>query len=343
MRKYLTSLAGTAALILATLTGTAGAEDVLKLRLADSFPSGHFIGRFAVLPFIERVKELSNNTVQFEYYPAQQLGKAKDLLALTQSGVVDIGYVGPSYVSDKMPLSAVAQLPGMFHTSCEGTKAYWSIVKDGQLGKLEFAKNGVVPILAFVLPPYQIFSRDRPLNDVASLAGLKLRSTGGAMDIMTKDLGAVPVRMAAPDVYEALSRGTLDGLIFPWSSILAYNLGNDVKYATNGENFGRFVVTYLMSEAKWKQLPEAARAAIGKAGEEAVTRTCELIDADEAEAIKKIGAMGIQIKELPAAEKEKVNKLLANVSEQWAKNLDDKGRAGTAVLKEFRAALDAQN
>ena len=108
MRKYLTSLAGTAALILATLTGTAGAEDVLKLRLADSFPSGHFIGRFAVLPFIERVKELSNNTVQFEYYPAQQLGKAKDLLALTQSGVVDIGYVGPSYVSDKMPLSDVA-------------------------------------------------------------------------------------------------------------------------------------------------------------------------------------------------------------------------------------------
>jgi hypothetical protein len=39
------------------------------------------------------------------------LGKAKDLLALTQAGVIDIAYVAPGFVSDKMPLSVVAELP----------------------------------------------------------------------------------------------------------------------------------------------------------------------------------------------------------------------------------------
>lgn len=39
------------------------------------------------------------------------MGKAKDLLSLTQSGVLDIGYVGPSYVSDKLPLFSVGELP----------------------------------------------------------------------------------------------------------------------------------------------------------------------------------------------------------------------------------------
>jgi len=341
MRKYLTRLASTAAFLLAAFAGSAVAQETLKLRIADSFPSGHFIGRFAVQPFIERVKELSNNTIEFEYYPAEQLGKAKDLLALAQSGVIDIAYVGPSYVSDKMPLSAVAQLPGLFQTACEGTKAYWKIVKDGELGKTEFAKNGVVPIFGFVLPPYQIFSRSRPLDSVASFSGLKLRTTGGAMDLMAGKLGAVPVRLAAPDVYEAISRGTLDGLIFPWSSVLAYDVGGQVKHATSGENFGSFVATYLISDAKWQQLPEAAREVIAKAGEETVLGACEKIDQDEAGAIAKLKEMGIEIKELPEAEKQKVSELLAGVAEEWATDLDGQSRAGTTVLTEFREALTA--
>jgi hypothetical protein len=46
------------------------------------------------------------------HYPAQQLGKATDMLKLTQTGVADIGYVAPAYASDKMPVSEVAILPG---------------------------------------------------------------------------------------------------------------------------------------------------------------------------------------------------------------------------------------
>ena len=44
---------------------------------------------------------------------------------------------------------------------------------------------------------------------------MKLRSTGGAQDLTLRAIGAVPVRMAAPDAYESLSRGTMDGLLFP--------------------------------------------------------------------------------------------------------------------------------
>jgi len=330
-----------AAALLAATAHTAVAQEETKLRIADSFPSGHFIGRFAVQPFIERVKELSNNTVTFEYYPAEQLGKAKDLLSLAQTGVIDIAYVGPSYVSDKMPMSAVAQLPGLFKSACEGSIAYWKIVKDGELGKAEFAKNGVVPIFAMVLPPYQIFSRSTPLESVASFSGLKLRTTGGAMDLMAGKLGAVPVRMAAPDVYEAISRGTLDGLIFPWSSVLAYDVGGQVKHATSGENFGSFVATYLIGEAKWKQLPQEAKKAILQAGEETVTGACQKIDEDEASAIAELQEMGVEVKELPAAEKQKITELLDGVAEEWAADLDKGGRAGTTVLTEFREALEA--
>ena len=73
-------------------------------------------------------------------------------------GVVDIGYIGPSYVSDKMPLSEVAQLPGAFATSCQGTLAYWKTAREGILAKQEYAPNKIKLLLAVVLPPYQVWT-----------------------------------------------------------------------------------------------------------------------------------------------------------------------------------------
>jgi len=107
------------AALLGLAIGVAHAQDKkLVLRVADSFPPGHAIPDYATKWWMDAVTKATQGAVEFEYYPAEQLGKAKDLLALTQSGVADIAYVGPSYVSDKMPLSAVSQLPGMFTSAC---------------------------------------------------------------------------------------------------------------------------------------------------------------------------------------------------------------------------------
>src|SRR3546814_15328129 len=81
------------------------------------------------------------------------------MLTLTQTGVADVGYVVPSYVSEKMPLSAVAELPGGFSTGCEGTLAYYRLsTGNGILAQREFAANNVRMIFTLVLPPYQLFT-----------------------------------------------------------------------------------------------------------------------------------------------------------------------------------------
>src|SRR5690606_28964226 len=151
------------------------------LRIGDSFPVGHYISENMTKVWMEEVKKASNGEVDFEYFPAEQLGKAKDLLSLTQSGVMDIGYVGASYVSDKLPLSSVGEMPEAFTTSCQGTKAFWQIAKPGgALDQAEFAPNGVRVLMVMVLPPYQVFTSNREISGLDSLKGLKIRSTGGA-------------------------------------------------------------------------------------------------------------------------------------------------------------------
>ena len=129
--------------LLVASTIFAQAADPITLRVADSFPKGHYLVKLVLEPWMEEVKKRTNNAVAFEHYPAQQLGKAADMLKLTQTGVADIGYVAPAYVSDKMPVSEVAMLPGAFEHSCQGTLAYWKLARNGVIAEQDYAGNHI--------------------------------------------------------------------------------------------------------------------------------------------------------------------------------------------------------
>lgn len=330
-----------AALAAVVLAGQAPAQD-LTLRVADSFPSGHYIATALAQKFMDSVAAESGGAVGFEYFPAEQLGKAADLLSLTVDGVVDIGYVGPSYVSDKMPLSAVAQLPASFTSSCEGTLAYWEIAKPGgPLDAAEFAPNGVRLLMVMVLPPYQLVTTGREITGLDGIAGLKIRATGGALEMAVNELGGIPVQMPAPEVREALSRGTVDAGLFPHSSILAYDMTPFLKYGTEKMNFGSFVGTYVISTDKWNALTPEMQELFARAGEAATRSGCQTADELDAADKQKIADAGVSFGPLPAGEEERINERLLAVGEAWAKELDGRGKNGSEILAAFRAARDA--
>lgn len=333
-------------LVLAAVAGTYSAGDALaqsgkkiNLRVADSFPTGHFIPKFSTLPWMEQVTKRTNGQVTFEYFPAQQLGKAPDLLNLTQSGVADIGYVGMSYVSDKMPLSSVAQLPGSFTSACQGTMAYWKLAKGETMTKHEFGVNKVRPLFAIVLEPYQIYTANKEVRTPDDVKGLKLRSTGGAMDIFARKIGAIPVRMAAPEVRESLSRGTLDGLIFPNESVMSYDLQSFVKFGTKGGNFGSFVASYVVSDAVWNKLPKDVQAIMLEEGEKATADICKQVDANVEHAQAQLAKAGVKYHTLSPAERKPFEDVSDEVAREWAEGLDKRNKPGSQILKEFRAAL----
>ena len=158
MKKVLSPLALGLALTFVTAGSTVSAQTI-KIKIANSFPISHYIPEYIVKPVMERFKAKGLG-VEFEYYPAEQMGKSKDMLALAQSGVVDIAYVAPAFVTDKMPLSVVAELPLNFTGSCKGTLAYWNLAKPGGLiSKKEFEPNGVRLLFMLVLPPYQLVTK----------------------------------------------------------------------------------------------------------------------------------------------------------------------------------------
>src|SRR3546814_1026914 len=90
------------------------------------------------------VQEATGVAVRIQRYPSQQLGKSKDMLTLSKAGVVDIAEFVPGYLGDQMPLSTVAEIPGMVPSACTASLAYLDLARQGGfLDKNELAPNGV--------------------------------------------------------------------------------------------------------------------------------------------------------------------------------------------------------
>jgi TRAP-type C4-dicarboxylate transport system substrate-binding protein len=143
------------------------------------------------------------------------------------------------------------------------------------------------------------------IETMKDMQGLKLRTTGGAQDLTLRALGAVPVRMAAPDAYESLTRGTMDGLLFAMESVVAYGMDSLIKYTTDGVSFGSFIVAYSIIQSAWDRLPDDVKKALDEASEAIVPKVCAEVDNGQ----------------------------------EWATTLDVRGKPASAALKEFNDLL----
>lgn len=338
--KALGLAAGLGLAIAAALPGGAQAADTIELKLADRLPADHYIARYAILPWIEEVEQATNGAVKITRYPSQQLGKSKDMLTLTEAGVVDMGEYVPGYLGDQMPLSSVAELPGMVPSACAASAAYQALAEPGGfLDEQELKPLGIRLLFVVGLPPYQLFT-SRPLAGLEDLKGLKIRSTGAAMDSGLRALGIVPIRMSAAELTESYTRGTVDGTAFPAASIYSYDLQKQTRNATENLSFGSSMTFYGISEKVWNKLPKEVQDAMVEAGRRATLRTCELIDKDDRAALEKLrDEDGVNLVAFSDADKAAFLAALMPVAEEWAKGEDAKGRPGTEALEKFRAAL----
>jgi TRAP-type C4-dicarboxylate transport system substrate-binding protein len=333
----------TALVAAAMLSGAARADDKIALRLGDSLPVGHIIHDVVTKPFIAAVAKRTNGDVAIAHYPAEQLGKAKDLLRLTQSGVIDIGYVVPDYASEKMPLTAAAELPGAFRDACQGGAAYWSLTRDGRfLREKEFAPNGVRPLITFALPTYQILlSTRKPVNSLADIEGLKIRTAGGALDLMIRGIRAVPIRMSPPEIYESMARGTLDGALLGYQSAVSYDLVGMLKTGTLNEPLSSVVITYSISNAKWKALPEPVQKVLAEEGERITAESCARFAQAEEQAIAKARDKGVRLIQFSPEDEKAMLAVFETVARDWASGLDGRGKPGSEALKVWKEALAA--
>lgn len=309
-------------------------KQVIKLKVADSLPKTNNISKYGIVEWMKRVEELTAGKVKFEHFPAEQMGKAKDMLELTRSGTADLAYVASSYVAAGMDMSGVIELPNAFPSSEIASQVYWKL-SQGAMQNTDFLKNGIRPVLAMALPPYDFYNTKREVKVPDDVKGMKTRSQGGVMNTTIQSFGGIPVVVAAPELYESLQKGVVDGAVLPVTSLSPYKAEELVKYVTRDVRLGTFCATLSINEKVWQSLPQDVQKAMLKAGDE-TSKSFGKENDDQVEKLFKGFAEknGLKIYTPNPDEKKKWQQATFTVEQKWVKDMTAKGLSAQQVLDE---------
>ncbi|MDN3519776.1 TRAP transporter substrate-binding protein DctP [Aquisalimonas lutea] len=310
------------------------------LRFADWLPTSHYVVEEGIQPWMEDVEEASDSSIKFDYYPAEQIGDASEMLSLVRSGVADVVHLSPAYLSDKLPLSGVAELPGLFERVCDGTHAVQQLLTPGsEVHETEYAERGVRVLWAHTYEPYRIVTVDPPVRTMEDLSGLRIRSAGGSMSTTARNVGAVPMDMTGPEMLQSMQRGTLDGTFAPLLSLYPFDLQTVLNYITTDGSMASFVSVYAISERAWNELDAEQQAVLEETSRAAAQRTCEWIDTASEQIVERLESDGLEAVEMEPGDLEELNRGLEKARAEWVETMEDSGRPASEVLSTFNDAV----
>ena len=326
--------AAAAIMALALPAGAASAQTVFKI--TQVFPSTHWHYIEGMKIFTDAAEAASGGKIKFEVYHAGQLGK--ETTTTVSSGLAQFGLFVPSYEPAKMPLTSVVELPGFHATSCEGAAKFAELSKEGApLYEQEYKRMGVKPLYMIVLAPYQVATTSKKVASLEDLAGLKIRALGAAMDQSIRQLGGVPVRVTSNEMYDALTRGTIDGGFWPIGSTRNVGLDKVFRYTVQGPRLGAGSTFFGINLRVWNGLDDATKKILTDAGRKTEQHLCKYLDDAEKNVTDwLVRERGFTVTKLPDAELQRWHERVATVGEDWAKTMDSTNRPGTALLKALR-------
>lgn len=318
--------------------------DDIELKFADTYAATHPIGEFGAQPFLEELREKGAEVgITIDYYGPGQLGGGSEMPTMMRTGVVDIGVISPSNVSAEFPLSSVSELPGMFDDVCAGSNALiGSMQEGGAIYEEELEPAGIRPLWAAFVTDYEVMTTNTEVRTPADAAGQLLRSNGGIGDRVVERLGASGVSLPGPDIYEALSRGTVSGAIFPPVSVLSYGLEETLKYSTIGSDLGVSNSTYAISTEAWEQLNSEQREVVTAASNSANEVACTELPAQAEAAFGEMQKAGVELLEIPGEQQGVWDGALDGIRNDWVEDLESVGAPATFVLDDFTARLKEQ-
>jgi TRAP-type C4-dicarboxylate transport system substrate-binding protein len=336
MRKVFKHLALTGAMALTIGFNTASAQTVLTM--SSWVGPSHPLTRDVLGGWAAAVEKATNGRVKMQMlakHPVAPQGTFDGV----RDGVMDVSYVTASYTPARHPLPLLAELPGSGGTaeinSVAFSRIHWKhLHKAGEY-------KGVKLLGVFTHGPGQMFLVKKPVNSVADIAGMKIRSGGGISEASAKALGASPLVKPAPESYEILASGVADGTFFPAESIRSFNLDKVVKHATIFPGgFYSSAFGFFMNEEKWNKLSKQDQDAINSVSGEALARLAgQAWDAADKGGMEALRAAGVNIQQASPAFIAEVRTRTEPLANNWIQAANAKGLEGAKVLAEFREEL----
>lgn len=273
------------------------------------------------------LEEATGGKYTIKVFDAQTLGKAKEHYDLVVKGIADIGYVLVGFTPGRFPITDLVSYSSA-PSSEAYTKGMLELMKAGYMDK-EFSK--VKNLHVFSGSPSSFLWRKgvKPATSLADFKGRKIRvPSTGAADLVTA-IGASPVAIPMPEVYTALERGVVDGVLTSINVLLVFHL-KDVSEGITRINMPTFGFSMVMNRNTWNNLPEAGRAVLEKNKEKYAMMSSRGHDNWDANTLKQVNP---KFYDLPASEIKKIKELFAPALKAYVAKYEAAGYPAKAAAR----------
>ena len=317
------------AALLAALAGPVSAQKVLKvgIGLSEDHPQGAAVKKFA-----ELVAQKSGGKVIAKLFAGGTLGNDTSMVSALRGGTQEMVVPDSSTLVGIVKDFGVLNLPLTFHSEQEA-----DALLDGPFGKKlldQLPEKGLIG-LAFWENGFRHVTNSRhPIVKADDIAGLKLRVIQNPLFIETFGaLGANATPMPFPELYGAMESRAVDGQENPPATILASKFFEVQKHmVTSGHIYS--VWALLISKKAWDGLAPDEQKAVQEAAREATLFERKTIREFSVTALSALKKEGMQITELPPAERAKMRDKLQPVVAKFSKEF------GEATAKDMFAELE---
>ncbi|MEE7532474.1 TRAP transporter substrate-binding protein [Klebsiella huaxiensis] len=238
----------------------AQAETILRLAYAENSQPVKDALRFLG----QQIEDKTHGEVKVMYFPDGQLGGERELVELTQVGVVDITKVSSGLMESFSPMYGVFSLPYLFANPQE----YYKVMDDPLVMQEVYqstAAQGFIGVGWFDSGARNFYMSKGPIRNLDDLKGKKIRVMQSETAIKTlKLLGASPIAMSQAEVYTSLQQGILDGAENNEFALTIARHGEVARYYTY-DMHTRIPDILLMSSLTLKKLTPEQQKVIGEA------------------------------------------------------------------------------
>jgi TRAP-type C4-dicarboxylate transport system substrate-binding protein len=328
----------------ATLTaGSALAQQRVTVNIGSSHPTTNIWAwamKEVFQPEVDKALKAGGNKYEVRWREnyGGTLYKFTDTRAAVRDGIVDVGMVGTVWESSAMPLQNVTYFTPFATTNHEMLiEIFDKLNADLPALRDSWAAQNMVPLSSLITDSYDIYATF-PVTALQSLQNRRINAPGTSANWL-RDTGATPVDGALTTYYTNIQTGVTDGALSFASGIGPARVYEVAKHLTRVDvgamYFGSVAVNKRFFDGLPKEVQDAMRSA-GKATSVAhgkhVTRTAQA-------ALETMKKAGLQITDLPQAEKTRWVNSLPNIVGPW---LQSNGEQGKAVLNAYFAELRAR-
>lgn len=257
-----------------------------------------------------------------------------------RNGLADLSFTVQGYTPGRFVTTQMAEVSFLGNSSESTSVAFQRMYN--KYPAIAAEHQGVKVLAVFTHGPGIVFNTKRPVTKADDLTGLKWRVGGGMVNEISKALGMNVTLKPAPESYELLSTGVMDGTLFPAESVESFKIDKVIKYATTfpGGLYNTAFV-FMMNQATYDKQPADVKKAIDElSGEFAARKFGQGWDKVDRRGYAFMQAAGVQFTKADPAFVKAVQDKIGPVEDRWAAAAEAKGlKDAKKVLAEYRAEI----